>query len=331
MRAILLVACIALAGCSNPGGTETVVAPQVVTDPADFAYNDTQEHLHDYWRGQERVTVMDAPHEDLGPGLAGGSDFVVHEYRPASGHVVPQGTRFVDVTLSWQDDALDRYTEPSLWVQTAVDREPRKAASVRSGEVVRMEVNASAWDLPHQLLSAWVFQLRMSEDQGVLRFKGDTHIVVEAERGLPIPLFPAHPDAWEGRDEIVLVDESHQLAYVHDPGDGGCDGFSCQRLHVPLDGELVPHNASLVKVVLALEEPALFTLGVQYHGGEGRMFQRPAPVEDGARRVYEIDPRGAADGPYARQSLWEFMAFIDGPVQDGGAYQSYRLTVTAIR
>lgn len=341
LASLVLVPLVAfvLSGCAEapadaPPAREA--GPNVVTDPGDYTNATSKSHLHDYWGGQPRVVVLDASHpggteRGAGPGVAAGTDVPVMEFRPESGQVVPQGASAVEVTLSWTEAPGDLYARPSLWVQTAQDAQPWFVAEVAAGQTVPVPSTNERNDLPHQLLSAWVFQLRMDAgSEGFLRFKGSVEARAEAVRGLDIPLYPAHPDRWQGASEALLFDASARLSYVEDPVDHGCNGDACPPTHRPANGTIVPPGAQTVVVVLETE--GLTTIGLEAHGPEQRTFVRLAPDEEqGGVRTYRLPVEANWDGPYAQQSQWEFRTFIEGPVPDGAASGAYRITATALR
>jgi hypothetical protein len=309
-----LAVVVLLAGCSSPSGDEAPVVdePTVITRPDDFANSTAAgSHIHDYWGGKDRLTVVDLTHpgggeEGTGPGFASGQDVVVRTFQPESGHVVPQGTASVEVTFTWTDDQLDSYTDPMLWMKTAGQNATERIGPVVNGEMLAIEVGAPAADLPHQLLSAWVFELRMaSPDPMPLRFKGSVSLKVDAVRGLPLPVFPAHPDHWQGQADLELVHAEGQLSYSEDTGDGGCNGMSCPQLIRPESGRIVPTDAYLVRVEITTGGQQ--ALELQYHSGLQREFMVAEPTsEKPGLMVYEILVEHGGDGPYATQSQWEF-------------------------
>lgn len=335
MRSVLAAVAVALfCGClAEPGTTASSPAPVLVTQPGDFGTDGADlPHLHDYWGGADRLVVMDGWPTEPGPGLAGGDSVPIYQYRAPSGSVVPQGTAFVEVTFTWEPAPTDVYQDPRLWVRSAADTEAQQIGPVHSGQPTRMESANERNDLPHQLLSAWVFEFRLSErsDLALLRFKANVTIHVEAVRGLEIPLYPGHPDRWEGQSEILLVDVVRPLFYLQDPGDGGCDGFSCPTVEVPRNGTIVPPDAAYVLATLTLQGSPT-DIGLSYHGAEGRGFQRLSPMANGPTKVYHIPVGSFGDGPYAQASQWEFAPYIEGPVPDGLAYEEFHLVVVVHR
>ncbi|MEA3136761.1 MAG: hypothetical protein QOC71_1042 [Thermoplasmata archaeon] len=341
MRALCLLAVVALlAGCSDPAADPVVPTESatVITRVDDFA-NATApgSHIHDYWGGKDRLTVVDLAHPGgdqpgTGPGFASGQDIVVRAFLPESGHVVPQGTGSVEVTFTWTDAQADSYTRPVLWMKTAGQNATVEVADVVSGEPVALEVGAPAADLPHQLLSAWVFELRMSSpDPMPLRFKGSVGLKVDAIRSLPLPVFPPHPDPWKGAAQLPLVDESGSLSYLEDLGDQGCDGLACPQVFRPASGQTVPTDAYMVSVKLTYSGPR--DLELFYHSGLDREFARAEPVStNGGVRTYEILVEHGGDGPYATQSQWEFTVLppAAGPVRSTWA-ADYSLEAVSVK
>lgn len=344
MRAAAALALLALlpllAGCAGPDAAPPPPepSPNVVTSPGDYA-NATADgaHIHDYWGGGDRVVVADLSHpggdeRGTGPGLAGGEDVEVRSFQPESGHVVPQGTASVEVTFTWTDAPLDSYRDPTLWVRTAAWNESREVGPVASGQAVVLPIGAEDADLPHQLLSAWLFELRMSSpDPMPLRFKGAVSLHAEAVRGLPLPVYPPHPDPWQGATELPLFAASGTLSYVEDLGDAGCNGLSCPRLLRPDDGRTVPASASRVRVVLESTDPR--GLELHYHSALHRDLVRAEPLlVDAGTATYEIPVEGGGDGPYAAQSQWEFTVLPPtvGPVRTAWNAE-YTVAATVLR
>lgn len=336
---LAFAAFLVLSGCAGaPVDDPAIEEPTVITRPDDFA-NATADgsHIHDYWGGQDRLTVVDLTHagggeEGTGPGFASGQDIVVRAFQPDSGHVVPQGTAAVEVTFTWQPDDLDSFSDPVLWLKTAGQNATEEVAELESGKAVTIETGAPDADLPHQLLSAWLFELRMSSpDPAPLRFKGSVTLKVDAIRGLPLPVYPPHPDHWQGQAELPLVDVAGQLSYFEDTGDAGCNGFSCPQVFRPDSGRIVPTDAYMVRAIVTYTGAR--PLELQYHSGLEREFMAARPIsDDGGEQVYELIVDHGGDGPYATQSQWEFTVVptMAGPLRTAWA-ADYTLTAVAVK
>lgn len=310
----LLLAALLLAGCSSgpaPSSTTTTSAT-VVTDPAAAVNASDGSHIHDYWGGRDRLTFIDATHPGgdepgTGPGFATGSEVVVRSFQPDPGNVVPQGTASVEVTLSWTPDSLDSYRDPVLWLKTAGTNATEQVAVLENGVPVTVETGAPDADLPHQLVSAWLFELRMSSpDPMPLRFKGAVSLKADAIRGLPLPVYPPHPDPWNGSTELPLFAASGSLSYFEDLGDQGCNGADCPVILRPDLGHIVPADATAVQLDVTWSNPA-FTPQLLYHDALSRDFVAArTPSPQGTLYAFDIPVDGKGDSPYAAQSLWEF-------------------------
>lgn len=340
--AILLTA--ALSGCAGSPGEAPPAGESVtvVTDPTQGRLDPTMgEHLHDYWGGQDRKLVV-AETVPVGYFALGGGDGDAAVVLPDPGDVVPQGTASVEVTMTWTPDPLigaTNYVEGArLAVRTAADREPRDLGPVENGATVVVPSTNEQNDLPHQVLSAWEFhwvleQLPVAEPFGFVAFQGELQVRVEAVRGLEIPLYPGHPDQWQGRTEIGLF-AAEGMAIMD--GDTRSDDLrcysSCPGLFVPGDGVVVPIDASHIRVTLDRDAPSPTRLGLAYHTAISRDWQMPAPIEETpTSRVYVVDVLDGGDGAYTKQSNWEFALFVEDPVENGYIADTYRVAATVYK
>lgn len=341
MRPVALAALLVLlAGCSDPPAAAPIApsGPDVITDPAQ-GLNLTGAHIHDYWKGKDRLVLIGEGAEPdasgLGPGFSSGAQLPVRMFQPSSGHVVPQGTSQVEVTFSWTDagDGLDLYGDAAAWVKTAGTNQTEEVGATTNGQTLVIETGLPDADLPHQLLSAWAFELRLAPDPdtGILRYKGEVSVTVTAVRGLELPVFPPHPDHWKGASEIALVEAAGQLAYWEDTGDGGSNGMSGPTVFTPISGAIVPGNSSHVAVEVTWTGPV--ALELWYHSATSRALAVAEPTSSGdGVATYEIDLGGGPDGPYASQSQWEFTVkpVANGPLRTAW-FTDYTITAKAIK
>lgn len=352
-RGLVLAVCVlalstALAGCTGSTSQGPAVGEQndsgVVTRPDDYSYLDNvtgadRWHVHDYWEGEDRRVVLERS-DTCGCTWGGDEPIQVADVRGDTGEVVPQGASRVEVTVSWETTGTSTYAPPELWVRTAADDEPQMVQTVENGETVTLETTNDMNDLPHQVLSAWVFQLRAVRDDGVLpmHWDGETTFHVEAFRGLDIPAFPPHPDLWDGADELVVLDQTRTTLYRGNPENGNWAVFMGEAPwpHTPQQGAVVPFDAGRVAVSITRTDsvPDNPTRGgLSTHGADTREFVRPQPEsDDGTTRIYDVPVTNVmGDGPYALQSLWEFAVHPDEPRDDEWYWGSYRIHVTAHR
>lgn len=330
-----------LAGCASPQAESTTQdGVTVITDPNEGRLDPTMgAHLHNYWGGKTELLVVDqAVQVD---GLAwGGESIPVAEFRPDSGDVVPQGASEVRVTITWTDEGDNNYGRSELWVKRANESRPMAVAEVAKGDTVAVPTGNASNDLPHQLLSAWVFQLVLYGNPALtevfnVSYSGDVSLTATAVRGDDdIPLFPGHPDQWQGRTEITLLELSGSMmfdgntetgrwrCYAGDPG--------CPFYMVPADGAIVPIDADHVTVVLERSVPVNpLRLGIKSHSALSRDFEVPPQLEETmTTRTYTIPVLDGGDGPYATQSQWEFIFYASDPREDLAVYEEFTLTIT---
>ena len=341
-RAVAAVAVLLLAGCAGPadeaGPSETVTT---ITDPLQGRTDATDApHLHDYWGGVDRKLVLEAtvPVGSLSIGPGQGTRVVVV---PEAGDVVPQGTATVEVTMAWTPapgiGATNQLAGTRLAVRTAADREAQPIGPIANGATVAVASTNGQNDLPHQVLSAWEFHWLADAVQaagaGVVSYQGDLAVRVEAVRGLDIPVYPGHPDQWQGRDEVALFEASGQVVM---DGDQRTDSFRCYgpcpRTLVPGDGVVIPIDASHVRVVLDRLAPSPTRLGLAYHTAVSRDWVVAQPLEETpTHRLYILDVLDAGDGAYAQQSAWEFLLIVEEPVENGYVADTYSVSASVHR
>jgi hypothetical protein len=347
--ALLACAVFVLAGCTS--GTDeastTTSGVPTVTDPGDYSYlaNGTPgAHIHDYWKGRTSVTVLDADGGPLTASCDGCDDAMqVFEGRPEEGVIVPQGTGWLNVTVTWSadGDGANRFDGMELLVKTAKDTEPVPVGAITSGAVFRFDSSQEANDPPHYVLSLWRFGVAARPAPGTdeVAFSGSLHVRVEAFRGLPLVPYPPHPDRWQGATELVVARDEMATTEVQteDPQGGGtgtrCYG-GCLGTIAPLNGSVVPVETAEVVVTVTVTEGLPAGLGLRYHGANtwtrtqvnGTHSTPPGSI------TFRIPVTGTmADSPYARQSLWEFELFIDEPGYVRAWTGAYTFTATAVR
>lgn len=348
---VALALAILLSGCSSPEGSQAAGSETIttITDPSAGRLDPTMgAHLHDYWEGQKERTVVD---QTVGVGgiVWGGASIPVAEFRADSGDVVPQGASEVRVTIAWTEGDSEpgslpnNYGRSELWVKRANESRPMRVAEVASGDTVTVPTGNESNDLPHQLLSAWSFQLVLYGQPFPtpvaaaynVSYTGDVSLQAVAVRGPdPIPLFPGHPDQWEGRTEITLLELSGSMMFDGDSEGGNFRCYAgnpgCPFYMVPADGTVVPIDADHVTVVLERSLPNPARMGIKFHSALTRDFDVPAQVEETpTSRTYTVPVDDGGDGPYATQSQWEFLFYASDPAPDVAVYEEFTLTITA--
>ena len=331
-----------LAGCTDdpPGVASPDDDPIVITDPADRSvFGDpalaNRSHLHDYWGGSDALLIIEG---ERNSGATYSEPLAIATFRPEPNVVVPQGAATLNITLAWTDDyPLNAYSKAELWVKTANDTVPKSVREIANGETIEVASTNDDNDLPHQLLSAWIFQLVLYPPNGggYMQYDGTVTATASAHRGLPIPIYPPHPDPWQGATEFLLFDDDFQTTLVAESDMlGGYCTDGCLYTHVADEGVIVPVDAAVVIVTLTQDAPAQIQMALRFHPSDSRDWVYPTPDEDtGTERTYRIVVTdGMGDGPYAKQSLWEFEVVPQQDAAPIGVYRgSYSVTATAYR
>lgn len=330
-----------LAGClGDEPAAPAQATPEavVVTRPDDNAAlggeGDMGWHLHDYWEGQDRHTAADAEVQ-TGGWNCNGCDRIPLRFRGAPGQIVPLGTSAIEVELTWTTEGEQRYGPPELWVKRADEREPSFVSLVESGKPLTFNTTNRHADPPHQVLSRWEWFLMLPAIEQSARTAGTFRLYAEAIRGAEIPLFPPHPDHWKGKTEIPLLDDQvGPLVQRENVAEGMrmCEG-ACLATHVPVDGVIVPYDATEVVVTLTYGPGLPATLGVRTHGGDTwDMATATEELTGPLTRTFRIPvTEQTGDSPYAQQSLWEIEVWLDQPLDDRAFAGSYSLTAVAVK
>ncbi|MEA3137659.1 MAG: hypothetical protein QOC71_1940 [Thermoplasmata archaeon] len=317
-----------LSGCSQGNGAEPAAADgiDVITDPRDTAYLQNGSmaagsHIHDYWGGRDRVTVLDA--ESGGSASCSGctDGMVFQSRRPDEGLIVPQGTAWVNGTFTHTSDGKDQFSGFELWVKTAMDSEPKRWGPLESGVPFSINTTQGENDPPHYVLSLWVFQVKALGGDDI--HVGGTYTwKVEAVRGLPLIPYPPHPDRWNGATELDLLSDSGgtELTYEAEiPTFGTMTSCysGCPGRHILPNGAVIPFDTDHVEVTVRITGGAPAGLGLSYHGADTWSESKAAGVMSTGtpgETLFTIPIEGSmADSPYAPQSLWEFQVWMDQP------------------
>lgn len=329
-----------LSGCASSQGDEGQAGGTVgvITDPKDLsALNSTGSHVHDYWGGAQALEVVNA---SLGSSwnTVGGSGYWRRIFTPADETVIPQGTASINVTVRWAGGTpADAYGPVSLWVKPANTVDPRFVQVIESGQTVEVAVLYEEADLPHQLLSGWEFIVQYNvSSMPYSAFFGTTFATATAHRGLALQPFPPHPDQWQGRTELELVDHGEAFMNVGYTGTG-----NLARVIRAQDGVLVPLDAGRVEVELTLSPGAapseVGAVELMFHAADSRawtMLGTVSGIEGSKSWTIDVEP-GMGDGPYGNASLWQFRVYTPGfapgspnPTSPAAFVGSFQLTAT---
>jgi hypothetical protein len=342
MRAITL-ALVLLAGCAGQPEPDTTAAapPPEVTDPRDLSYlgdGTPGEHVHNYWGGSDRLVVLDAeggPRTYQADGSAQAGSF-----QPPEGSIVPQGAGLIEITADWtlSQEGLSLafasdFDRAEVWVKTAADGEPQRIGPIEKGGTLLLNSTNEQADPPHYVLSLWRFDLLVVKDGGgMTTFSGNAHMTVTAYRTLPLPVFPPHPDRWNGAMELPLAAFDHEVRQqVSTPYAVQCQG--CLPWFSPDVDLVVPHDAT--EVVIEVTPGGGSTpvpLGLRFHGADTYTWTEAVPdTTMPGPQVYRIAVTGSGDSPYARQSLWEFWIHLATPEESGAWHGTLQVRAIAVR
>ena len=327
-----------LAGCIGEDAPTAAVAENqpttVVTRPDDVAAlknSSSGWHVHDYWGGQTRLTVIN---EEISvvERCNGCEDGMRFRFRGEPGMIVPGGTAELEVEASWKERGQSAYEPPELWVKTAADREPWRVAPLENGRPLRINTTNDWNDPPHQILSRWEFWVVFPSENGTYNFDGTIRLFAEAIRGGDIPPFPPHQDLWNGLSELVVLDTQASALQIENRLDNWRMCGPCIDAHVPHDGVLVPWDSREVVITLR-SYSALPLLGLKVHGADTwEMTEAYGELSLPDAMVFRVPvtPQ-SGDSPYARQSLWEFLVHVAAPAPAVAFAGEYHLYVLAVK
>lgn len=366
---LLLVAALLVAGCATPAdappGADANVtpgsdAPAALPPDAERVDDGTRTdlghmpHMHDYWKGKERVTLFDGELEPDAQNMTFATFFQVvftqsavvggMQFYLPDGAIVYEGTGVVELTASWTDP---RNTGIAFVYQTPAEPEWQFGGALPNGEPFALEITPEHTDMPHAKNSRWWFGFGPDSSPGTLA--GPFHLKIDIVRVGDVTLFPAHPDFWQGAHELTLLDADHH---------GEVPSYAKRVVQPATEGEfredwvlferIVPMETQALRVVAditaASSTPGEVTsFGFFYHGAETRVpFRCPVkPLEgDLPRTLTWVVPvtMEMTDSPYADQTAWRFLVepivtLAPGTPEMGGMTDvsyDYHVVVTAL-
>ncbi|MHB8604220.1 MAG: hypothetical protein ACYDCK_03105 [Thermoplasmatota archaeon] len=284
-------------------------------------------HMHDYWHGKERVTLMDT---DVTVDPTTGFQYTFYnlfvDREPAVGGVaihlpdgatVYEGTGRLELTATWTTQTI---TGLAVQYRTAANSKLSDAKPLSSGAPLVVTVTPDMTDMPHMTTSKWAFLFTPPSAGGVI--EGTFHLKVDIVKLRDITLFPGHPDLWQGKHQKDILDAdetSTQNNFVTDianfatgaSGPGDDPGFAPKDV-VPMEtmGMLVNvHITSVTGTTGTVSSVNLF-----YHGADtGANGYRQATQVTGdpatGKFVYRLPSvqMKQTDSPYAKVSQWRFI------------------------
>lgn len=322
---------------------------------------DGKDHKHDYWKGRETVTIFQ---NDVGffplpvfPDGEGSQPRSVAYVKLPNSSLVYEGSD--SVTLLGQEGSACP-VDPAgpcapnpvpnkfhLEYRSAADAAWRDAGELASGTPLKITVLPKESDMPHSVLSLWVFRIT-TENPSITTL----NLTITTHKGRDVVNWPGHPDFYADGDVRVVAMNKHVKthmsgiaeSFLYDQGGTwaapdklisygtgkllvfiNVTSFSTQTGQPPTGFFLEVHNATIIGPEV--------TFGARYHDKDKK--------NDLKSYVFEVPVDGAGmDGPYQPASRWGFRTmatYAEIPVADIGlcpgcfAYDiEYDLTVLAI-
>lgn len=371
---LLCFAAVALAGCLGGPGTSgdgTGGADDAADDGADDGPDSTgagpgsegpapdgdgtegpvvggddhvRNHTHDWWRGRDRLVLMDEP---LSTGTVVDDLTLQEPYRsfcavifvvgPTTcahtlmfslpvGRIVPPGTGLLNVTVDTDsDDVEDILTFMSLDYRAADMTAFEDAEEVESDAVWEVEVTEPMTDHGHTNRSVWEFAL--TADRWVPRTEPlALHLNVTAVRSnRSLPMEVPVDTLWPNGTRRVLLNATEQAEVARVGGTAFCMG-GCpttrwggdEHAPVPLqtDRLVVTVNWTNTAPTRPVDDPEpVFKWKTSPGFGEEREAE-PAVAVPG-HYVFEVPLEGRADGLNQSESRWTFTVDFQGPGSGG--------------
>lgn len=347
----------------------------ITMEPLVERTGDKSWHQHDYWGDSPTKLAMD---KDIGQYCSSGScspttsfTLPAPEENKAASSILP-GTREVEVAITWNKDTLPvdrvglmfRHNGDKMLIGGVPYSVNWSYLAPRaSGQPFRI---MTTWEMPdpgHQYLSSWSFIVvpayqprspTATIDPYVKQ--GQYHAKVTLHRGV-LPLEPAHPDIWEGRDAAEML---KYTATVYHPGPTGVVNEAYCLAYYPIlnpqykctynlgyfgaPKRAIPVETQWLEVTMnqSADSTPHFDYNLHYRNLKSpasssydKWTKAPNPVRDGWRSVkYKIPiGEGEADPIYNRFSHWNFVAVpanMDDAKLDYFTGTNFQLTLTVV-
>lgn len=335
-----LFSLLLLAGCLGaapaPQKAAQTSAPRVANvsvDDGSAAPNATlgaKPHMHDYWKGRERVTILDKP-VSFSPTNQTFLVPLVLEGRPAlgatvvrlpDGQTVYEGTGRIEFTATWTDPDI---TGLQLRVKPSGVAKIGEPTALENGKALSIPVTPQMTDEPHATSSQWAFVLEAAGPGGAGIAAGSVGVKADIVKMRDIETFPAHPDLFEGKDSLKIFDADETIK-SQSPVDG------LQQDPSQLSGGFalthpVPPDAKTLLVRLEIKQatsqnpvadPTSIHLG--YKAASTAFFWQEAPAakRDAKVMLFKMPVNaGQGDSYYAKESQWRLWPYHQddaGPV-----------------
>lgn len=278
-----------------------------------------QPHIHDYWSGRERVTLMDETVDVDAPRAFMFTFFNLARQQPAvggtfvempDGAIVFEGTGKLEFTATWTDPTV---TGVTLRYQHAGTTEYSEPMPLSSGEVVTIDVSPEMTDMPHESTSRWSFLMLPASGQSMF---GKVQVKVDIVKMRDIGLFPGHPELFGGAHTLTLFSgqaQSSQDNFVTSGvgfltgGTFGDDAILSERV-VPMETLTMTANVTITDVTTSVGEAS--DVWFLYKAADTRRWEGANLVSgDMTTGVFQFAwpvEMSQTDSPYADASQWMF-------------------------
>lgn len=336
LLALLVLSSVAFAGClgspskapSSAAGEST--SSQATNSTVNATIDDGSKamspdvghmpHVHDYWKGKERVTLMDAdvtvdPQTALfwtfvrGPsgtlGL-GGTRFTLPE-----GATVYEGSGKMEITVSWSDPTI---TGMGLAMKTPGEPDFGKPAEIKASSPLSIDLTPEMTDMPHAKTTRWHFLATPSQPgQSIV---GKFHVKIDVIRLKDIMVFPGHPELFKGANTLEIFNgqgvssqENIAVRIVDRMTAKTDDDGVAAKTVVPMETRSMTANLTLKGT---LPPGSAVRLGVKSADHESYAFIESV-AKDEAKMLYQFSwlvEMTQTDSPYEEASAWKFDARV---------------------
>lgn len=288
--------------------------------PADIGH---QPHLHDYWKDNDRVTIMD---EDVPldqftatfmtvfnvfrgtPGVGGA--FV----DLPDGAIVYEGTGQLEFTASWNDPAV---TGMGVRYRSAASPDWGEVAPLTAGSPLVVPITPEMSDMPHGKTSKWGFWLAPAQPGQVIA--GTVHVRVDIVRMGDIMLFPGHPELFNGAHTLTLYEGSASSTQDSFPSmmlgffTGSQEDPSLPFAKVvPMETQSMTANLTIKSASANVGQVTSAQLFIK--SADTNRWRQAEPISgDADTGVYQfawLVTMDETDSPYAKESQWRFMVRV---------------------
>lgn len=295
-------------------------------------------HLHDYWQGKERVTIMD---DDVNvdqftalgftffnlrngaPGVGGTT------FRFPEGNLVYEGTGQMEITATWTDPTV---TGAVLRYRSPADSAFSEPVALTQGQAAVLEISPEMTDMPHDKESRWMFILSAPSGGALV---GKVHVRADILRMRDITLFPGHPELFGGEHTLTLFDgaaksssqnfASTMVGFVTDNQQES--GVRSGKV-VPMETLCMTANVTITSATSNIGKVA--KVDFLYHAAGGFGWDRAQVLSaDPDAGVYQFGwpvEMTQADSPYAEESQWTFDLWIQTDATGTGSMVGRGLT-----